>query len=368
MSQMTLTASFRLVMIGSAPDTGLTDQRRGKLMLGTDPDYRALMSVDIEKSAGRGDAAMAANKRFLREALQASLSASNLSWEDCHQTDLGDGLRLVFGRNVTKSRLLEPFLSEMATRLLAHNRSSPLRDQMRLRVAMHAGEVRMADGEVIGAPLEALARLLDAPPLKAALSAAPASRTLALGMSQHFYDEVVTRDHPGIASDLFVRAPFTVKETESTIWLHVPGYSVPTTSGPASRQSSVESQPSSRWTLNGRVITVAADQAQVGQMIGSQTTTYSTATSVDVEGVRHQMVELRRALAEHQRAGRLDEDTYEAAVNELRMADESLAAPDEKRHSRFMLAMRRLKGLVDDVADLAAKVAAIMQAAHSFGR
>jgi hypothetical protein len=366
MSQMTQTASSALVMIGSARFR-VTYQRRGKLMLGTDPDYRALMSVDIEKSAGRGDAAMAATKRFLGEAMQASFRASGLSWDDCHQTDLGDGLRLVFGRDIAKSKLLEPFLSEMATRFLAHNRSSPSREQMRLRVAMHAGEVRMADGEVIGAPLETLARLLDAPPLKAALSAAPASRTVALGMSQHFYDEVVARDHPGIASDLFVRAPFTVKETESTIWLHVPGYSVPTTAGPAVRQASVESQPPSRWTLNGRVITVAADQAQVGQMIGSQTNTYSTAPSADVDGVRRQMAELRRALADHQRAGRLDEDTYEAAVNELRMADDFLVAPDEKRRSRFILAMRRLKGLVDDVADLVAKVAAIMQAARSFG-
>jgi hypothetical protein len=336
-------------------------------MLGTDPDYRALMSVDIEKSASRGDEAMAATKRTLKEAMQASFSASGLSWDDCHQTDLGDGLRLVFGRDITKSQLLEPFLNEMATRFLAHNRSSPAREQIRLRVAMHAGEVRMADGEVIGAPLETLARMLDAPPLKAALSAAPASRTVALGMSQHFYDEVVARDHPGIAPDLFTRAPFTVKETESIIWLHVPGYSVPTAAKAAGRPASVESPPPSRWTLNGRVITVAADQAQVGQMIGSQTTTFSTETSADVNVVRHQLAELRHALTEHQRTGRLDEDTYQAAVTELYVADESLAAPDEKRRSRFMLAMRRLKGLVDDVADLAAKVAAIMQAARGFG-
>jgi hypothetical protein len=326
-----------------------------------------MMSVDIEKSAGRGDAAMAVTKRFLREAIQASFRASRLSWDDCHQTDLGDGFRFVFGRDITKSKLLEPFLGEMATRFLTHNRSSPSREQMRLRVALHAGEVRMADGEVIGSPLETLARLLDAPPLKAALSAAPASRTLALGMSQHFYDEVVARDYPGIAPDLFVRAPFTVKETESTIWLHVPGYSVPTAAVAVGRPASVESQSTSRWTLNGRVITVAADQAQVGQMIGSQTTTYSTETSADVDGVRHQLAELRRSLTEHQRSGRLDEDTYEAAVNELGIANESLAAPDEKQRSRFMLAMRRLKGLVDDVADLAAKVAAIMHAVRGFG-
>jgi len=61
-------------------------------------------------------------------------------------------------------------------------------------------------------------------------------------------------------------------------------------------------------------------------------------------------------------AGRLDEGTYLAAEAELEVVAGSLAASTEPGKSRLMLALKKLRGLIADVADLAAKVAAIITA------
>lgn len=344
-------------------------------MLGSTPSYRAIMAVDIEKSAGRGDAAMLATHEVLVRSLQAAFAASGLSWNDCHRTDLGDGLRIVAARGTLKARLVDPLIPELAALLRSHNRSAPAHEHIRLRVALHAGDVQMGDGQVVGAPLEMLARFLEAPPLRSALAEAPESRTVALGMSEHFYDEVVRRASSGIEADLYQRVPFVLKETATAIWIHVPGYFPRFTdanvSAPAQETTAQTDVPndSSRWAPKGEVINIAAGRARVGQQIGQQIGTridhirgdVHTGGSADqFDEVRRQLGDLRRALRDQQLAGRLDEETYEAAVDELRGADVYLTAPDPAAKSRFVMAMRRLKGLLEEVADLAAKVTAII--------
>ena len=72
--------------------------------------------------------------------------------------------------------------------------------------------------------------------------------------------------------------------------------------------------------------------------------------------------ELRRDLKQAHRDGGLDNDTYEAAEAELDTAAECVREGVAGSRSRLLLALRRLRGLVGEVAELAARLAGIIAA------
>jgi len=192
-------------------------------------EYRAVLAVDIEKSSGRGNTALMDNRRTLRRLLEAAFDRAGVAWEACARHDLGDGLCVTAPAGTRKAVLVHPLVDELAGLLRAHNAQD--RDpatRFRLRAALHAGEVGLtADGHAVGAPLETLARLLDAPPLRTALERAPRTVPVALLMSRHFYDDTVRHGYDGIDPDTFHEVGFTVKEFTADAWLHTPGWTPP---------------------------------------------------------------------------------------------------------------------------------------------
>lgn len=187
------------------------------------PEYRPLVAVDIEGSGGRGDVALLRIREVLAAAFREALGESGIDARACRIEDSGDGLRMVAPAGAPKSRLIHPFFHELAVRLGAHNRTAAASTRIRLRVALHAGDVWLAPAEVAGGPLEVLARLLDARPAREALAAAPAAVPASLLVSQHFYDETVRHGYPGIDPESFRRVEVTEKEYAAGAWLHLPG-------------------------------------------------------------------------------------------------------------------------------------------------
>jgi adenosylhomocysteine nucleosidase len=76
----------------------------------------------------------------------------------------------------------------------------------------------------------------------------------------------------------------------------------------------------------------------------------------ELTAFRHQLVR------EHS-TGRLDDETYEAAQAELDVASEALKSNTREGKGTFVLALKRLRGLIADVADLATKIAMLIAAA-----
>jgi len=185
-------------------------------------EYRALLAVDIERSAGRGNVALRQIREVLRTALCAAFEQGGIDWSACVHDDLGDGMRVTAPAGLPKSRLIHPLIHELAVHLRAHNRNAGPRAAVRVRVALHAGEVYAgAPGAITGGPLEILARMLDAPPLRTALADASTGVSTALLVSQHFYDETVRHGYPGIDPDTFRKVTFTTKEHTADAWLHL---------------------------------------------------------------------------------------------------------------------------------------------------
>jgi hypothetical protein len=190
-----------------------------------EPQHRAIMSVDIARSAGRGNMPLLAIREALAEAMAGSFAATGIDWDACRRDDLGDGMRLVLPSGIQKRRLIYPLMRELSDRVRSHNQLAAEPAQIRLRVALHAGEVYLDHrGAVAGGPLEVLARMLDAVPLRGALAAAPEAVPVALMISQHIYDETVGHGYAGIEPDMFGKVSFTTKEYTAQAWVHLPGH------------------------------------------------------------------------------------------------------------------------------------------------
>ena len=80
-------------------------------------------------------------------------------------------------------------------------------------------------------------------------------------------------------------------------------------------------------------------------------------------GLIAELALFRERLIRERSIGNLDEATYEAAHAELDIASEALDADTPEGKSRLFLALKRLRGLIADVADLAAKIVSLITAA-----
>ncbi|BBC95986.1 hypothetical protein [Streptomyces griseofuscus] len=196
-------------------------------------EYRAVLAVDIERSAGRGDRALLEIRARLTEMLKEAFEASGVDWSACLRHDLGDGLRVTAPAGTRKAALVHPLVPELALRLRTYNRGAGPLTRIRVRIALHAGDVHVSpDGTVAGSPLEVLARLLDAPPARAALAGAPKTVPASLLLSGHFYDETVRHGHLGLFPEDFRKVGFTVKEHTADAWLQLPGRQPPAEAAP----------------------------------------------------------------------------------------------------------------------------------------
>jgi class 3 adenylate cyclase len=210
-------------------------------------EYRALLSVDVEKSSARGRLPRNDVRKVLREAVADSLARNSISWADCFIHDLGDGLTVIAPPSTAKADLLNTVIYDLALRLRQHNyaEGSGSRKLIRVRVALHAGEVELSDdGLFTGRPLEVLARLLDAVELRGALQAAPADTPLALIMSGHYYDDAVKYGSLSVLPEDFASRRVGVKEFEGEAWLFVPAFA--TRASRAAQPQSNQPQPEPR--------------------------------------------------------------------------------------------------------------------------
>lgn len=110
---------------------------------------------------------------------------------------------------------------------------------------------------------------------------------------------------------------------------------------------------------------IAKDNARVGV----QGTVYGnvhigTEASATMD-LATEIAALRDDLKHAHAAGHLDDSTYQAAAAELENVTEELPGRTPESRSRVMVALKRLRGLVADVAGVAERVATIMTAVRS---
>lgn len=188
-----------------------------------EPAYRLLIALDIEGfgKPSRTNLTRLALRRRLRRMYVRLLRQIGVTPERFVSQDTGDGAILSIDGAVPKSRILDRLVPTMADRLVATNDGKPPSQQMRLRMALHAGDT-LADPEPLhGEAVIFTSRLLDAAPLRSSLAAT--TMPLALIVSPVIYEETVKHGYGRIDPSTFHPTVAHVKETRTAAWLHVPG-------------------------------------------------------------------------------------------------------------------------------------------------
>ncbi len=105
--------------------------------------HRTVVVVDVE---GFGDERrtnrhQVAVRDGLYRAMQEALQLAEISWADCDHEDRGDGIFILIPAEVPKSVLVESLPSALVRALHAHNDTHVDQERIRLRMALHAGEI-----------------------------------------------------------------------------------------------------------------------------------------------------------------------------------------------------------------------------------
>ena len=190
----------------------------------TDPRpavHRTLVVVDVEAFGDRRrtNRHQIAVRDGLWRAAKWAFRQAGIRWACCHREDRGDGMLILAPAQVPKARFADALPRALVTALAEHNRGRCAEERIRLRMAVHAGEVTYDRHGVAGAPVNLAFRLVEADPLKAAL--ASSSGMLAVITSQWFFDEVI-RHLPSSGPASYRPVRVLVKETSTTAWICLP--------------------------------------------------------------------------------------------------------------------------------------------------
>jgi len=182
--------------------------------------HRTIMAVDVE---GFGDRRrtnpnQVAVRAGLYRAMREAFHQAGIPWANRDHEDRGDGMFILIGPDVPKSLFVESLPVALVAALHDHNDAHPDTERIRLRMALHAGEVHYDQHGATAAALNMAFRLLEADPLKQALAASPGM--LAVITSSWFFDEVVR--HSAVDVSAYRAVPVTVKETVTTGWICLP--------------------------------------------------------------------------------------------------------------------------------------------------
>jgi hypothetical protein len=125
---------------------------------------------------------------------------------------------------------------------------------LRMRVALHAGDVLRDDQGWVGAELNTACRLVDLPALRNALAQVPSAR-LAVVVSDIWFKTVVRHDPGTVDHRNYTRVPIAMKEPDHWAWIYVPGHpkpSIPSMTDPTDASAINFSGPIRANTIVGR--------------------------------------------------------------------------------------------------------------------
>ncbi|GAA3411431.1 5'-methylthioadenosine/S-adenosylhomocysteine nucleosidase family protein [Streptosporangium vulgare] len=116
--------------------------------------------------------------------------------------------------------------------------------------------------------------------------------------------------------------------------------------------------------MTDSVKNIARDNARVGVQAGHIHGNVTIGHSLQPPAADPvaQLAELRDRLARAHKAQEVDVDTFTAAEEEIAVAAESLSESTEEGRSKAVIALKKLRGLLADVAELAAHVSVVIAA------
>lgn len=184
--------------------------------------HHVIVGVDIVgfNAPGRDDEVQLALRRALYLMLTEAFEAAAVPWHECVHEDRGDGAVVLVPAEIPAETVIGPLLTHLGAGVRRHNRLSSEIAQIRLRTAVHAGEVHRDEYGLAGRAVNDVFRLLDAPVFREMVARARAE--IAVIVSDGLHDTVV-RHGPGLIDPETYRPVIAVhKETRTPAWVHIP--------------------------------------------------------------------------------------------------------------------------------------------------
>ena len=184
--------------------------------------HRTIVAVDVEGFGDRHrtNRNQVAIRDGLYGAMREAFLQAGIPWNDRDHEDRGDGMFILVGSEVPKSLFVESLPSSLVSALRTHNGTHSDLEQIRLRMALHAGEVNYDQHGATAVSINLTFRLLESAPVKGAL--ADSSGVLAVIASSWFFEEVIR--HNAIVAAGYAPVPVVVKETTTTGWICLPDH------------------------------------------------------------------------------------------------------------------------------------------------
>jgi hypothetical protein len=188
--------------------------------------------------------------------LETAFDAAGVPWAECRAEDRGDGVLIVVPARFPKASVVDQLPNLLVSGLARHNAVHAPEAHIKLRMAVHFGEVRTSGVGIVGAALDLTFRILDARAVRSSLQ--ESSGVLAMAVSDQFFDEIVRVD-AALRADDFQRIPVTAKQTDAVAWLRILGNAWHAAHRPlAPPPAQVERVELSRKLSDGRAWAVAA--------------------------------------------------------------------------------------------------------------
>jgi hypothetical protein len=183
--------------------------------------HRTIVVFDVERFGDhrRTNLNQAAVREGLYRSVARAFGRAKIPWTPDDVEDRGDGIFVRLLPEVPKSLLVELLPSELVAELTAHNSTHPEEERIRLRMALHAGEVLYDGHGVTGEAVNWAFRLVDAESLKTKLAGSPG--LLAIIASSWFFDQVIQHAAPEVSGayrPVLVRA----KDDTQRGWICLP--------------------------------------------------------------------------------------------------------------------------------------------------
>jgi hypothetical protein len=182
-----------------------------------------LFAVDIAGFTGphRDDDIRLYLHEELYRLLEKAFNGSGISWACCFREDRGDGVLVVVPPGIACTGIIDPLPERLRSLIRRHNHVSCEAAGIQLRAAAHIGPVDHDGHGFVSSDINLLFRMLEARPLKRALTGSEAE--LALIISDYVYRNVVCRYPSLLSPEAFQPVRFQVKYTRASAWTYLPG-------------------------------------------------------------------------------------------------------------------------------------------------
>jgi len=186
-------------------------------------EHVTVLALDAVGYSQRGMLVQVAVQDGIREVVDRALARAGIPTAAAETQDHGDGYLGAVSSAIPKAMVVADFTRELAVALRDYNRTRGELGQIRLRLALHQGEViRTSGGGWAGDAAVVGARLVDAPPLRDALAGHPDAE-LALIVSSELFDSTVRESLRGLDPEAFDKVEVRMPKFKGTAWLLAPG-------------------------------------------------------------------------------------------------------------------------------------------------